>query len=208
MKKYVLCGAIALACASALTLATPTAEDGIQTPPAPPTQSSAQTPPPKQTPPTTPPQTPTAQRPATDPQGGTQTLVGCLYRERDVPGRTPNIAEKAGVLEDYILADASVGTTGKAPATGKLFKVEKIADDQLKAHVGKRVEVTGRMDPGGSAPPAARMPPTGGAPPTTGTPPPPKPDTGLGQDKIEIPEFEAVSIKEVPGSCPSKPAGQ
>jgi hypothetical protein len=204
MKKYVLCGAVAFVCASALTLATPTAEDGIQTQPAPPTQSSPQTPPPKQTPPTTPPQTPTTQRPATDPQGGTQTLVGCLYRERDVPGRTPNVAEKAGVLEDYILADASVGTSGQAPATGKMFKVEKIADDQLKAHVGKRVEVTGRIDAGASAPPPTRTPP-----PTTGTPPAPKPDTNpVSPDKVELPEFEAVSIKEVPGSCPSKPAGQ
>ena len=28
------------------------------------------------------------------------TLVGCPYREQSVPGRTPNQAEKVGVLED------------------------------------------------------------------------------------------------------------
>src|SRR5688500_10959335 len=36
----------------------------------------------------------------------TTTIVGCLYREDQVPDRKPNVAERAGILEDYILADA------------------------------------------------------------------------------------------------------
>ena len=110
------------------------------------------------TPPQPPPRTPgaTAQQPTT-------TLTGCLYREDQIPGRTPNVAERAGVLEDYILAGASsagsetrpsatpgaTGTSGTAPATGNMYKVEGPADEKLKALVGKKVEVTGRIDPEG-----------------------------------------------------------
>jgi hypothetical protein len=134
----------------------------------------------------------------------TATLVGCLYRESQVPGRTPNAIERAGVLEDYILADAAmpapprpgapsgaVGTSGTTPSTGKMYKVENIADDRLKALVGKRVEVSGRIDPedGGLGGAATR-------------------DRGPGPDELNLPEFEASSIREVSGTCPSTPASK
>jgi hypothetical protein len=69
------------------------------------------------------PQAPTQGRPApqadtraTPPQGQVTTLTGCLYNERDIPGRTPNVAERAGVLEDYILAEVTMsGQTGGRP---------------------------------------------------------------------------------------------
>jgi hypothetical protein len=48
----------------------------------------------------------------------TVTLTGCLYREEQVPGRTPNIAESAGILEDYILADATMPDTQTGPGGG------------------------------------------------------------------------------------------
>ena len=126
----------------------------------------------------------------------TTTLAGCLYREEQVPGRKPNVAERAGVLEDYILADASTvgtqrqpGPTG-TPASGNMYKVEGPADEKLKALVGKRVEVRGRIDPEG---PAAG-------------PGAPRPDRGLGPDTINLPEVEATSIREISGTCPAKPA--
>ena len=95
--------------------------------------------------------TPQAPRPSTETtpaaaaaSQASTTLSGCVYRERDVPGRTPNLAERAGVLEDYILvasADTSAGTVGTTgttpPAAGaatpmpKAFKLEKISDDKL-----------------------------------------------------------------------------
>jgi hypothetical protein len=117
-------------------------------------------------------------------------FVGCLYREEQVAGRTPNVAEKAGVLEDYILANAApanavsaerggtprpTGTSGSTAGVGAMYKIEKIPDDQLKALVGKRVEVTGRIDPEGS---------------TT---------------KIDVPELEGASIREISGACPASP---
>jgi len=167
-------------------------------------------------------QTPTpSQAPATGSQkpeaaaGATTVLTGCVYREKDVPGRAPNVAEKAGVLEDYILAEVkpsaaagtgsstattgAIGTSGTMPSVA-MYKLEKIADEQLRAAVGKRVEVTGRIDAeAGDAAGSA-----GSAPVTTPT------DKAIGHDRVNLPEFEVASMREVAGSCPSTPtsAGQ
>ena len=134
----------------------------------------------------------------------TATLVGCLYRESQVPGRTPTVVERAGVLEDYILADAAmpaptrpgtpaqtVGTSGSVPSTGNMYKVENIPDERLKALVGKRVEVSGRIDPEDAG--------LGGGPAR---------DRGPGPDKVNLPEFEAASIRELSGTCPAAPAAR
>jgi hypothetical protein len=225
-------------------------------------------PPSTQTPSTQP---PTASSPATRPAPNTAanrsvtvTMTGCLYNERDVPGRTPNVAEKAGVLEDYILAEARMANTaaaadhgGAAPATatstgnntatrsgseatratgnsttsteghtststqagasssgadraaaatgrtqgstapatqavtaGTMYKVEGVPDEQLRALVGKRVEVMGRIDAEGN---------TAGARPNRNP---------VSPDKVDLPEFEASSIRAASGgaACAAKPA--
>lgn len=158
------------------------------------------------------PQTPQTQtdRDTTQSAGATTTLTGCVYREKDVPGRSPNVAEQAGVMEDYILAEvessaSQPGQTGSVPgATGtsgsqdkKMFKLEHTADEQLRAMVGKRVEVTGRIDADDAAGSAT------GTSGSTGA----KPDTNVGSpDEIELPEFEVSSIREVSGSCPASPS--
>ena len=163
----------------------------------------------------------TAQRPGTQtpaPAGvtvrSTMTLVGCLYQESQVPGRSPNVAERAGILEDYILADAIIpaeqpqrgaapgvtgtsGTSGTMLASGNMYKVENIPDERLKTMVGKRVEVTGGIDPEGNAISGGRPGSATGAP---------TPDRGPGPDQINLPEFEASSIREIPGTCPATPA--
>jgi hypothetical protein len=146
----------------------------------------------------------------------TTTVVGCVYREKDVPGRAPNVAERAGVLEDYILAEmpsspiasgrapdstatstpgappSAVGTSGAARA---MYKLEFVDDDKLKSMVGKRVEVIGRIDveAGDSVAPAAGTK-------TTTT------DKVIGKDRVDLSEFEVSSIKEVAGACPATPA--
>ena len=155
------------------------------------------------------PQQPTQARQTSTPAA--TTITGCVYQEKDVPGRAPNVAEQAGILEDYILAAVSTpgqaatpgaaatagvsGTAGSAKL-GPMYKLELVDDEKLRSMVGKRVEVTGRIDKeaGDSASsPAA-------APSTTQT------DKVIGRDRIDLAEFEVSSIREVAGTCPSTPA--
>jgi hypothetical protein len=158
---------------------------------------------------------PTTETRAATPQKTTTTVIGCVYREKDVPGRAPNAAERAGVLEDYILAEVSglsgsagttagaTGTSGStgaaagAGATGPMYKLEFAKDDQLKTLVGKRVEVVGRIDAEDGDSPA---PAPGTKSSTT--------DKILGRDRVNLSEFEVSSIKEVAGSCPATPASR
>lgn len=231
-------------------------------------------------------QTPQSQQPSTSGQGmesrddAPVTVVGCLQREADVPGHSPNVAERAGIGEDFILTDAEVksgsspdtgagpygqqpGQSGQQPgqagqpseqpgqqpgqpgqygqqpaqptqpgqagqpgqpgsmtgqmASSKMFKVEGIDDEQLRQHLNKRVEITGRLDDSndsGSGPGA-----TGygqgqsgqSAPGTTGSG---QSETGAGQgtgigqsgagqsmSMANMPEIEATSIRQVAGEC-------
>jgi hypothetical protein len=150
-------------------------------------------------------QNPTQPAAGTEPRAAaatTTTLTGCVYKEADIPGRTPNVAEKAGVLEDYILADArpvaaagaagAPSATGTSGSAGSMYKLEQIADERLKAVVGKRVEVMGKID-------AETSDRAGGAPAA---------DKSLGPDKVNLPEFEVTSMKEVSGACPARPAAR
>ena len=157
-----------------------------------------------------------AQSPSAAPQGtpaqqaepkattASTTLTGCVYREKDVPGRAPNVAERAGVLEDYILADVkpagAVGTAGSVGTSGTashgMYKLELIDDEKLKAAVGKRVEVTGRIDAEAGDSKSAS------APATSDT------DKVIGRDKVDLAEFEVTSMREVAGSCPATPTGK
>jgi hypothetical protein len=164
-----------------------------------------------------------AQQPETQPPQPTQskatslqpttTVTGCVYREEDVPGRAPNVAERAGISEDYILAEVApsqqpgtappatpgaTGTSGTTPAKIAMYKLESVDDDRLKALVGKRVEVIGRVD--------AEPSDVTGVAPTT--PPVTKTDKVIGQDRINLPEFEVTSIREVTGTCPAKPSSR
>jgi hypothetical protein len=104
------------------------------------------------------------------------TVEGCLVREKDVPGREPNVAERAGVAEDYILtnvkflkgsphasAGAAVGTAGATGTSGTTagatseagthamagmkFEVRGIDEARLQPFVGQRVEIEGKIDP-------------------------------------------------------------
>jgi hypothetical protein len=165
------------------------------------------------------PQTPSTERPrpqnpptaATAPAAPAETtLSGCVYKEEAIAGRTPNVAERAGVMEDYILADVkpasqtstspSSATPGAAGTSGRIhpmYKLERIADERLRAVVGKRVEVTGKIDaePGDTARTPAGAEPRADKNPTS-------------PDKVELPEFEVTEIREVAGTCPAKPAGR
>jgi hypothetical protein len=76
-----------------------------------------------------------------------------------------------------------------------MYKLERADDEKLKALVGKRVEVTGRIDKESGD--SSRSPATN--PPTTQT------DRAVGRDRVDLAEFEVTSIREVSGTCPAKP---
>jgi hypothetical protein len=161
-KRLILSGAAALLCVSALSSAQITPQGGIQQ---------------------RPPQ-PTTQQPRPEASGPVTTLTGCLYREDSVPGRSPNVAEKAGVGEDYILADATTAPAARELAIGRMYKVTKIDDERLKALIGKRVEATGTIKPDR--------------------------DVRPGEEPAHfenLPNIEGASIREASGApCPASPA--
>jgi hypothetical protein len=137
--------------------------------------------------PQTPPRTPAAQE-----QMATVTVEGCLVREQDVPGRKPNVAERAGVLEDYILTGTKMvkGTAPQQASTAKpgeavgtsgaaaMYDVKGISDEQLKQFVGKRVQIEGSFADATRSPAA-----------------------GATEDLIDI---RGTTIKAASGECPAK----
>ena len=131
------------------------------------------------------------------------TLTGCVYEEKDIPGRAPNVAERVGIGADFILAEmptspiasrgaaAPVGTSGTALA---MYKLHKIDSDKVKPLVGHRVEVVGQIEtePGDQVAPAPGQQSS-------------KIDKVVGHDEVNLSEVAVSSIREVAGSCPAKP---
>jgi hypothetical protein len=103
------------------------------------------------------------------------TITGCLKAEKDVPGLTPNPAERAGVTEDYILTAIKLAPTSKVSglALASMYEVEGIAEAELQKHLNHQVELTGTI----------------GSAPTTND---------------RTPNFRATTLKMVAASCPAK----
>jgi hypothetical protein len=143
-------------------------------------------------------QNPPPQTPPTRPPAQMATVEGCLMKEADVPGRKPNVAERAGIAEDYILthiksvkgalpagaAEAKpgtpVGTAGYTRAT--MFEIRGIDDEQLKKFVGRRVQIEGTFQN------VDRLQ----ARPETQTP------------NDDLAEIRGATIRQVSGECPPK----
>ena len=98
---------------------------------------AAQNPPSQQPPPRTP---TTQDQPRTQAQGATVTVEGCVMREEDVPGRKPNVAERAGVGEDFILTNSKMirGSlpAGKPATQNVMFEIEGMSSEQIAESVG------------------------------------------------------------------------
>jgi hypothetical protein len=128
--------------------------------------------------------------PAATSQAGAVTLEGCLAREDAVPGREPNIVERRGIMEDYILTSTKV-VKGSAPASSSaqtdrptgtsgataMYHVKGLNDDRLKTMVGKRVQVEGTLSDLDK--------------PTPGS--------------TDLPDINATTIRQVTGDCAAKP---
>lgn len=110
-----------------------------------------------QSPPAQPQTPPAAERPqsATDvqtPAANRQvsqviTISGCLKEEKDVAGLKPNLAERAGVTEDYILIDVKMApsSTVSGIALAPRYEIEGIGEADLKKHLNHQVEITGTI---------------------------------------------------------------
>ena len=155
------------------------------------TALAAQNPPPPTQPPAQP---PSASQPAMAP--AQVTVEGCLVNEKDVPGRTPNPAEKAGVMEDFILISARLKAPGSAAPSadqptgtsgvkGSMYEIRGLESSRLKEFVGQRVEIVGKLDPKDVSERAREK------------------ASPAGETSGDLPELQATSIKKIEGTCPA-----
>ena len=138
-----------------------------------------------QPPPPATPQTPQPPAAQAEDRERMVTATGCLKQEKDVPGARPNVAERAGVGEDFILTKAKLtkGGTGAAGGTGAMYKISGLDDEKLRSMSNQQVEVQGRL---------LDRTITGAAKPTT---------PGAGTPPDEVQEIRASSIKMISASC-------
>ena len=130
MKKLVKTVAIGMLSAASVTL-------GAQSP------QSAPTPQPPDNRQPTITQTPTRAQPANP----TMTIAGCLLKEKDVAGLKPNVAERSGVTEDYILTEVKMSPSSSVSgiAVSTRYKIEGITEAELQKHLNHQVELTGQL---------------------------------------------------------------
>ena len=139
------------------------------------------------------------------------TLIGCVqseedYRKANNLGKGGTAGTGVGAGNEFILVaamkapagGATAGTAGTAgpTATGTdAYELSGDKESELKAFVGKRVEIAGKMK---AAETTTTGKPTGGA--TAGTPP-----TGvdIASKDLKLREIDIVSVKESPGTCPA-----
>lgn len=136
--------------------------------------------------PPTAPEAPVASSQRADDEKAIVTATGCLKQEKDVPGGKPNIAERAGLGEDFILTSAKL-TKGRATGStvkGAMYKIEGLDDEKLRAHINQEVEVTGRLQD--------RTAITGEKKPT-------RPSADTPPDEVQ--QIHATTIRMIAASC-------
>lgn len=132
------------------------------------------------------------------------TVAGCVQRETDYRrvyniGRGGVAGTGVGAGDEFVLVNASTstaaatpggtpptpapevaGTTGTAAPTAA-YEVTGPAEERLEKHVGKRVEIVGKLK--GGTPGASRQ------------------IDPMGRD-LNLPELEITSVRELAGTCP------
>src|SRR5262245_49006183 len=121
--------------------------------------------------------------------GTPATVEGCLHREADVPGRRPNIAERAGIGEDFVLTQSRI-VKGSSPsgeanedAHNAIYDVQGLSVDQLKSNVNKRVQIDGTFEHQERAQKGPEV-------------------NGTGNDLVEL---KGAAIRAVAGDCATGP---
>jgi hypothetical protein len=180
-----------------------------------------------QTPQTRPPSQPQEQRPATPRTGDTTqradatgaqtvTVTGCLKAEKDVPGRRPNAAERAGVTEDYILTGVKMAQSSATSGIGlaPMYEIEGISEAELQKHLNHQVEITGTLNRSAASGTGTGATGTTGTG-TTGSRPTGTGATGTGATgstaagntqgtNADLPELRGTSLKMVSATCPAQ----
>jgi hypothetical protein len=143
-------------------------------------------------------QEPTAQAPARK-----VTVTGCVQSEADYRkaknlGRGGAASTGVGVGDEFVIINASStpasspgapaepAPTATAGAGGAAYEVTGSAEEQLKQHAGKRVEIIGTIKPAETT----TGKPTGGVDP-------------MGQD-LRLPELEIATVRAATGECPMR----
>jgi hypothetical protein len=126
------------------------------------------------------------------------TVVGCVqsesaFRKAKDAGRGGAVGTGIGAGNEYVLVNASVSSGGVKDTN---FELTGANEGQVKAFMGKRVEITGSLKPA-EADAAGR--PTGGA--TAGRPPE---GVDVTSKDLKLRELEVSSVKEASGTCPAQ----
>ena len=126
------------------------------------------------------------------------TAVGCVqsepdYRKARDAGRGGVAGTGLGAGNEFVLVNASVSGGGVKDTT---FELTGSNEGQVKAYMGKRVEITGTLKP--SETDAAGRP-TGGA--TAGRPPE---GVDVTSKDLKLRELEVSKVKEASGTCPAQ----
>ena len=136
------------------------------------------------------------------------TVTGCVQRESDYrraadAGKGGAAGTGMGVGNEFVLinaaagsaADTPTGTSGSTASGGTAYEVTGPNEGQLASHIGKRVEIRGKVK---AAETTASGQPTGGA--TAGEPPR---GVDVGGKDLKLKELEITSVREVSGTCPA-----
>lgn len=117
------------------------------------------------------------------------TVTGCLKAEKDVPGRRPNVAERAGVTEDYVLTSVKMAQSSATSGIGlaTMYEIEGIAEAELQKHLNHQVEITGSLS-------------TGNAMGNRGASAAPGSQASANAD---LPQLTATSVKMLAATCPA-----
>lgn len=146
----------ALVGASALTIGAQTPQPQLQQPPAPGAADTTQ---------------------RTPPAADQQVVIvrGCLKEEKDVPGLTPNLVERVGITEDYVLTMVKMAPNSTVSGIGlaSKYEIEGISEAELKKHLNHEVELTGTIT------------------------------QATATDTDPTPDFKATSLKMVAATCPA-----
>ena len=109
-------------------------------------------------------------------------VTGCLKNEKDVAGLKPNVAERAGITEDYILTDVKIsGDSKSAIGLATMSEIEGISESDLKSHLNHQIELTGQLS----------KVETGAAAATA-------------SNRGDVPDFKATSVRMLAATCSAK----